>query len=328
MDHNFVVNDFDFHDFPNLASGRSKYVRARVILHVMKRGLVTGGILFFWAAMMFWLIRYEAFPSFFTHRLNGYSDLMQDGPLVSDSWMKILVDGRHVGFSHTHIDVKDNDPAGRVQINNQTAVNVRLLGRVQQITARSTAWLDILYKLQRFAFAVNAADLPFSLHGERKDHRLFEIRARTPMGSQVVHIELPDDLILYSPLTELALKKLKPGQTLTLTTLDPSSLSRTDMLVTALRQETLLLNGTNIETSVLSCRQGGLETLTWLDADGRLVKQTTPLGWQLEACDPSEAAAFGENAVETASLFKLFALAPAFSTTPPETAKPSGQTKD
>jgi hypothetical protein len=294
----------------------------------MKRGLISGGIVFLWMAMAFWLIRYEAFPSFFTHRLNGYGDLLADGPLVSDNWMKVLVDGQHVGFSHTHIDVKDNDPSSRVQINNQTVINVRLLGGVQQITAKSSASLDILYKLQRFNFAVNAADLPFSLHGERMHNQFFQIRARTPMGQQTSQIQLPDDLILYSPLTELALKKLKPGQTMTLTTLDPSSLSRADLLVTALKWETVQKNGTDIEVLVLSCRYGGMETTSWIDEDGQMIRQTTPLGWAMEACEPSEAAAFADHAVETGSLLKLFMLAPTLSTNTPNALMPFGLPKD
>ena len=51
-----------------------------------------------------------------THTLAGYRDLMSEGQLFLDSWMKIELRGKPIGYSHTAVEVADDDPQGEPDI--------------------------------------------------------------------------------------------------------------------------------------------------------------------------------------------------------------------
>ena len=57
---------------------------------IPKRYVLRGLVLLFWLGMIGWLLRYEAFPEYFTRSLAGYHGLLSKDVLVADSWMKIV----------------------------------------------------------------------------------------------------------------------------------------------------------------------------------------------------------------------------------------------
>ncbi len=83
------------------------------------------------------------------------------------------------------------------------------------------------------------------------------------------------------------------------------------MNIRAVRREKVRAGKQEIECMLLTCTYSGLEVNTWMDEDGKVIRQETPLGWVLEAAEPSEAVAFEGNAVHAAQLLKLLAQTPA-----------------
>lgn len=257
----------------------------------MRLGKVRIAIVLFWMAMTAWLVRYEAFPGWFAHTINGYRGLLPGGPMVFDSWMKITFRDQPIGYSHTRVDTDEKNPAEQYRVENDTLLYINIMGEPQQIGISAEAMLDGLYNLQRFVFNMGSRRYAARIEGRRVGERTFRVRVGSGSGGQTVRVEIPDDVVLYSPFVELSLSRLKPGQHIRLKTLDPASLTAADVIVRATGRETLKVGHRELETTVLAMDFQGLEARAWMDSEGRIVRQETPLGWVMEDCTPEEAMA-------------------------------------
>jgi hypothetical protein len=265
-------------------------------------------IVLFWLAMMGWFVRYEGYPQFFTDTFGGYRDVLAEGQLFVDSWTRLLFKDKPIGVSHTAVEVADDDPLAHYRIGNRTLLNINVMGEPQQISAVSGGTLDVLYRLQNFEFSLTSRRYSLRIEGERREGDTFIVRVKSDLGDRVSEIEIPEDVILYSPLTEMNMSGLKPGESLRVRTLDPATMSISDVAVKALRRETLTLSGRSHDALVLSVAYQGVELLTWMDSDGRMLRQETPMGWVLEACTAQEAMSLKLDADATEDMLRATAV--------------------
>lgn len=254
----------------------------------MKRILRTF-VIALWLVMAAWLVRYEAFPDRFSHTLDGYRGLIRHDVLIEDSWMRILFNGTPIGYSHSSMDVKEGNVLRRFQIDNRTELRLTLMGERRRVHVDTEVFLDALYNLREFSFSMEAAAYRMRLKATRGEGNSFRVALRAGESSQHLTLQIPDDVVLYSPMTEAVLKRLKPGQALTIRTLDPASLSVAPLTIRALRQERLQIGGKTHETTVLEAEYHGASVLSWLDEHGNVLREQTPFGWTLEACSAEEA---------------------------------------
>jgi hypothetical protein len=258
--------------------------------------LIPIAILAFWAVMMTWLIRTEAFPEYFGTRSPGYRGLANTGTLLMDRWMLIRFNQARIGYSHTVVDIDETTPDRQILIENETLMTLKILDTDQNVRVTSRANLDAFYHLQTFHFAIVSRGYSVTLFGRREKNQVFRVVISSAGNQQTLRIEIPDDAVLYSPLTDMMLQRLQPGQTVRVRLFNPATLAVSDIPVRALRHETLAILGTNTPTIVLEANVQGLSMTSWMDAEGRILKQETPLGWTLLACAPEDAITRDETA--------------------------------
>ncbi len=242
----------------------------------------------FCALMTAWLIRFEAFPGWFAAEFAGYSSLFRGGTLLADRWAKILYEGEPIGFSHTLIDTQHVDPLNTYRVQNSTLMQMKLLGQVQSIKIDVEAFLDALYQLQRFSFRMTASAYSTQITGRRTDGHRFAVTIETGGSLSRTEVEIPPDVVLYSPMTDMAMRRLRPGQQMVIRTLDPVTLSRIDVLCRALGPELIEFRGELVEAHALTLTYQGLTVRSWLDDEGEVLRQETPLGWVMEAATAEE----------------------------------------
>ena len=236
-----------------------------------------------------WLVRYEAFPEYFTHSLEGYKSLLSKDILLMDSWMKIMFKGVPVGYTHTSMDSSETTPLIHCTINNRTDLKVRFMGQPQVCTMTASVGLDATYRLQTFSCALGGGGYSANVNGERNSGRLFNVKLNLNGNPYKLAVDLPDDAILYSPMTTMTMKRMQVGQEVSVPTYDPITMKKTDVTMKAVRREVLTVTGEKCETTVLSTDYHGKQFLTWIDSTGNVVKQETPLGWTMEKCSAKEA---------------------------------------
>jgi hypothetical protein len=255
----------------------------------LKRRLTILAILLAWVASAAWLVFYEAYPEWRQEATGGYRTLLSRGILVSDEWMKISFQGRQIGYSHSSIDVDESDPRRQYTVLNRTLLQLNVMGTRQRISINVRAAIDDQYVLQSFAFVLSTAGYVVNVDGERIGPDTLQVTVRGAGSTQRLKITLPPDAVLYSPMTEMALRNLAPGQQVTLRIFNPVTLAPQSIVVRSLRRETIRHRQADVETTVLAATVDGMETLSWIDKTGRLVRQDTPFGWTMEACSSGEA---------------------------------------
>src|ERR1035437_6761797 len=193
-------------------------------------------------------------------------------------------------------------------IYNQTVFHIKLMGQVQGVNVMAGATLDAGYALQKFYAVVSSSVYTTRIEGRKTGDHTFAVSIRTDSGEQTVMLTVPDDLMLDSPVTEMALAGLKPGASLVLRVLDPVTLAVSDVRVEALRREKLVSTGSEQETTVLKLVYQGLETLSWIDSEGRILRQETPFGWTMTLCSAKDVLAFKQDTAGADDLLTAMAV--------------------
>lgn len=257
--------------------------------------------------MTAWFVRYEAFPGFFTHCQQGYKDLFSEGVLIRDTWVRLLFNGKPVGYSHTRVDVDEFMVSERYRTANRTVLNLVLMGVEERITMTADASLDAMYRLNKFEMDVSARNSETHVAGKRLRGDVFRISITTGGGTTRQLVTIPDDTILYSPMTDLAVARLKPGEQLSFKTLDPLSMRATPVTFSALGPETIQFRGTNVEATAFTVDFLGRTTRAWMSKDGDILRYETPMGMIAESCDAREAMEAGHASGITDDILKSLA---------------------
>lgn len=254
-----------------------------------RRRWIRGGVLTFWLIMMGWLLRFEAFPEAFTKQVGGYRGLVSSEALSEDSWMRIDIQEKPVGYSHSTLETHDENPQQHMVLENEMSLYLNLMGQTMPVRTDTRVVLDVWQKMQTFAFSLSSRDYRLKLHATRTEGETFSVRMRTGESSQSFDTDIPDDVVIHSPLTDMALRELKPGKSLSIKTLDPATMSTTLVNIKALRREEITIQGTNVMTTLLESEAMGTQFHTWMNARGEVLKATTPIGWTMEACTAEQA---------------------------------------
>jgi len=281
-------------------------------------------IVAFWLLMNAWLIRYEAFPEKFSEAGGGYRALLQRGPLILDSWMQIESRGTPIGYSHTWIDTNlESSPRlaslsrrsgrslgdqGVYVVRNQTVLNFKIMGQEQWVGVSADAELDGQYCLQKFSAVMFSSLYTTRIEGKRGRKGFFDITMKTPAAVRQFEMEIPDDVVVYSPMTEMAMKQLAPGKSVRLKTIDPLSLNVAEVKVEAVRRENMVYDGKSYAATVLNISYQGMIVSSWIDDNGRALREETPFGWVMRASTPREILSRRRQSFEGADLFASMAV--------------------
>jgi len=242
-----------------------------------------------WVLLVAWLVRYEAFPEYFTHSLAGYKSLLAKDVMVEDRWMRLLFKDQPIGYSHSSVELDETDPMRHYTVANRLYARIRAMGLDQPVFADTIAYIDAMHVLRRFEFTLSSGSYKMSITARRGKDQQFHVVMKTGNTSQKSIVTIPDDVILYSPMTEMALRDLEPGEELRLKTFDPATLSPAGLTIRALRREVLKQGGREYNATVLASDYQGLTVQSWMGEDGTLLRQETPFGWIMESCTDEEA---------------------------------------
>jgi hypothetical protein len=246
-------------------------------------------ILLGWLVMVALLLRFEAYPEYFTHTIDGYGSFLDRNVMIEDRWMKLLFKDKQIGYSFSSVEVTEGDPKKHYTIKNEVFVRFRGLGLDQPVYVNTLAHVDAFHVLRRFHFRLTSGAYKISILGRRLNEKEFSVSTVTGNRQEKRIVEIPDDVILYSPMTEMGLKSMKPGQEMTIKTLDPASMTPSTLIVRAVQREPFMHRGKEIEAMRLETDYQGVTIQSWMDRDGKLLKQETPFGWSMVSCSAEEA---------------------------------------
>jgi hypothetical protein len=162
---------------------------------------------------------------------------------------------------------------------------LNILGRERQMDIAGSATVGAGGELEEFSFRLTTASdrSPFEteVNGKVEGQELV-LDIRSGGGTRSERRRLEEPLVLPLNLhRSLAAKGLEPGLTYRLRLLDPMTLTEGEAEITVLEREVVRWGGREEEAFRLRSRFAGLSTTAWINAEGEVLKEETPLGWTL-----------------------------------------------
>lgn len=249
-------------------------------------------ILAAWAVSLGWLVKREYFRS-------SGARLAEGALAVSPGAMfyRLSVGARQLGYSSTTVDTL----VDTIRVVDVLVIDVPALGRLNRTVGRSRATLDRALHLRGVTAELDGDD-QFALSATATADNVLHLTITAGGDSQTSTMQPSHPLVLPSllPLRLAFSGELHRGGDATAWLLDPFTLTDGDVAVRIAAESTLVVaDSADYDSTTMAWvpvhfdtvrafrldvtgTGQGLAPLTWIDAQGRIVRATTPLGYTME----------------------------------------------
>ncbi len=196
---------------------------------------------------------------------------------VKEQWFGIYYQGRSVGFSQLSIFPDERDGVPGVRITDLGRVAFNLLGETQELDVVARAFINADWRLQLFTAEVRSPTYTIKWLGKRQGEELL-MTVSTPESSVTKRLHDPASSAFVNGLSSwMAFHRLRLGESGRAWMLNPLSLTPEVVYFTVRKRE--VIDGQQV--LVVESDVNGLVTTTWITSDGEVVKEVSPLGWEL-----------------------------------------------
>lgn len=214
-------------------------------------------------------------------RSGAVNPLMSLGATIQakEQWFGLYYQGRKIGYTQTSIAPEELRGVPGVMMSDRGWLSFTLLGIPQRMTVSSSASLDAYWRLQRFSADMKTDAYRLRWSGVRDGDTLV-MSVDTEQGQSRTRLRDPGQGMLVVGLSSwAAFHRLKVGQWGRLWVLNPMALKPEEIFfhVRAMEQ----LAGKDVLVIETECR--GMTTTSWVTPSGDVIKEESPLGWQLVA---------------------------------------------
>jgi transglutaminase-like putative cysteine protease len=241
----------------------------------LKKGVVTKisvGLLIVlsWIGMMILLIEKEGLIT---------GDLPKDSiraiiPATTylDTWKGIYIDNRWVGYHHSILAPTEKG----YRLNSKSYLRFKMFNQLNSLSLLTIQELDSEYRLINFKTRISGVS-EITLSGRRLDDQLIvEIHYGDTTYKKTFPAE--DDIFLDQSILQIYRGKgLKVGDSYALSILNPLTLKTEKIEIRAVGRDGASL--------VMETQFAGLVSRSWIDKDGRVIREETPNGWVIKRED-------------------------------------------
>jgi hypothetical protein len=230
-------------------------------------------IVLFWCAMTGLLIKRQigAPPPVIT--LSGIEKITEN----REEWWGVFYRGEKIGYASQAITLK---PKGYT-LRDHSVLNLNLLGTVQPAATRLEMEANEDWILERFDFELRSKDIRFGARGSVHENKLaLEVDSG---GHQSAH----EIILTQAPYLLAALKpyvvtqQLETGKKFFFSTFDPSTLSQQVTTVVIEGREQIRVGERTEPAIKLRQSYRGISVVSWVDGQGRTLKEESPAGLSL-----------------------------------------------
>ncbi|MGH7614001.1 MAG: transglutaminase-like domain-containing protein [Gemmatimonadales bacterium] len=213
---------------------------------------------------------------------------------------RLSVGARQLGYSSTTVDTL----ADTIRVVDVLVIDVPALGRLHRTEGRSVATLDRALHLRGVTAELDGTDGQFVLSATVSADTVLHLTITAGGDSQTSTVPLSRPLVLPSllPLRLAFGGELRLGRDVTARLLDPFTLSERDVAARVTAESTLVVaDSADYDSTTMAWVPvrydtmrafrldapgteggGGGAQSTWIDAQGRVVRATAPLGFSME----------------------------------------------
>ncbi len=202
-----------------------------------------------------------------------------------EQWSGLYYQGQQIGFAHTMLHPQEGDGIPGVTIIDRGRIAFNLLGTPQELEIGARVFIDADWRLQAFSASLQSANYQLTWTGHREGEDLV-VSVKTPGGMVSRRLRDPTGRAFVNGLSSWAtFHRLRVGQSGRTWILNPL----------ALRPEAVYFHVKGLEVVegtpalVVESDVAGVTVTSWVTPEGEVVKETSPLGWELRR-DTREAA--------------------------------------
>ena len=227
-------------------------------------------IVLFWCAMTGLLIKRQigAPPPVIT--LSGTEKITEK----IEEWWGVFYRGEKIGYASQTITPK---PKGYT-LRDQSVLNLNLLGAIQPATTRLDMEANEEWILERFDFELNSKEIRFGARGSVRDNKLaLEVDSGGHKSTHEITLtQAPYLLAALKPY--VVTQQLETGKKFFFSTFDPSTLSQQVTTVVIEGREQVRVGDRTEPAIKLRQSYRGISVVSWVDGQGRTLKEESPAG--------------------------------------------------
>lgn len=212
----------------------------------------------------------------FGHTINPITALT--APLeVREQWFGLYYKGHKIGFSQSTVAPDDFEGMPGVAVTERGRVAFTLMGIPQQLDLAGKAFFDADWRLLRFSASIQSEAYNLTWSGRRRgDDLIVEVEAGKSRYITKVHDPANNTMVVgLAPWA--AFRRLQPGQWGKFWVLNPLALNPEPVYFTVRSMEVFQGRPTlMIETDFR-----GIASKSFVTLDGEVIKEESPLGWEL-----------------------------------------------
>jgi hypothetical protein len=235
--------------------------------------LIGGGLVAAWAvvlAAMFWPADELAATPLDAEDLDAVE-------LAEEYWLGAYLNDRKLGYVHAEL----KPVAGGFALQQRTRLRLRVAGTAQPLESDLRVRLDRQHRLQRLELDLRTGPLELSASGRMRPEGLeITLDSGRQQRSRVLPVDSAPLFDLTLPRL-LARQRLRAGDRYRVTVFDPQRLSNRPAVITVIGPEALSVGGRLVPAMHLRRDAGGVRVDSWIDGEGRLLKERLQGGLEL-----------------------------------------------
>ena len=231
------------------------------------------GIVTFWITMMGLLVEKVYFhpaDEFLEPEAIGSGNRIPLG----ERWMGIYFKGAKIGYAHETIQGQEHGYSIREKI----SMKLLVLGHSQQVDMVTECIADRRFNLQSFNFDLLTGSTQMKIDGQLVGRKL---ALKVHSGGRVTERAVSFDHIpfLTNNLRPFMVQRgLKPDMRYRVSIFDPSTMSLNKVNVTVMGKEKISEGGNDLWANRLKLSYRGMGVNIWMDDEGSILKEESPMG--------------------------------------------------
>ncbi len=248
-------------------------------------------VLLVWLLSLGWLVKREVFRSTGA-RLADAALSVPPGA----TFYRLDLGAQQVGFASATLDTLPDS----IRVEDDFVLDVAAVGKLRRTKARSVAFLSRTLRLQRVDVTFDGDIGQFDAHGRVLGDSVLRVSIVSDGDSQVTRIPLTGPITLPSllPLRLAFGGELQRGRTYSARLFDPLLLAMQDVTVRVAAESTLVVaDSADLDSTTMvwgpehfdtvrafriDYEANGVQVGNWIDAQGRIVRSSGPVGFAME----------------------------------------------
>jgi hypothetical protein len=286
---NFKFVGSDFNDFSGIVCSQRALPLPYMLYRMLVKRSIGVAIVLFWCVMNILLVKRQlgAPPPLITVR--STEKITEN----IEEWWGVFYRGEKIGYASQTITPKSKG----YKLHDQSLLNLNLLGTVQPATTRLEMEANEDWILENFEFELSSKEIRFTARG-RVDDRTLRLELDSAGHKSTREITLSQAPYLLAALKPYVVtQQLETGKKFFFSTFDPATLSQQVTTVVIEGREQIRA-GERTEPAI-RLRQSfrGISVVSWVDGQGRTLKEESPAGLSLVRQSAGDAKAASSRAM-------------------------------